>query len=164
MKSEWGGLANPPANSDALTDTLRKMQRSVEKARYDSHNGYEEALAQVVDDLSTLAATDINNRSRLLRRFRSLGRNRSRRERSRRRQLQALLPYRVAPPDPATVAENRDLLEVARSRMPPEDWALFEARSRGDTFDEIAHRTGVSPEALRRRASRHRAMLQYLIA
>lgn len=167
MKKEWRGPADQPA-IDAHTDALLKMQRSVEAqgSRHDSTlpNGYEDALVKIVDELSRPATTGLGTSSNLLRRFRSLARNRSRTERERQRQLHALPPNRAIQHDPAVVAEHKNLLEVARAHMPPGDWALFEERSLGRTFEEIALRTGRSPEALRQRMSRRRTALRFLIA
>lgn len=178
MNEQWGGLTIQPASSDALTAEIEKVQRHVE-AQGTRRNStppvaYDEAYTQVVDDLAdeqTLVqiindlgepvATDNAEPPKIQQRYRSHVRNRSRRERARQRHLP---PPRASSLDPAVVAERKDLLEAARSLMPPEDWALFEDRSLGYTFAEIARRDGGSPEALRQRASRRRAALKYLIA
>jgi hypothetical protein len=180
-------LAHQPAFDVAHTDDLLRMQRSVEaqgsRPNSTPPNGDEEAFTQVVDELDRPAATDRGTSSDRLRRFQSLSRNRSRRERERQKQLRALFPHskqvrpqvrqqmrqQVVPNqavshDPAVLLEHKDLLDVARAHMPPEDWTLFVERSLGYTFDEIARRIGGSPEALRQRASRRRAALKYLIA
>jgi DNA-directed RNA polymerase specialized sigma24 family protein len=167
MTQEWYALADQPDDLHVLTDAFLEMQRRVEaqETRRDSTppNGYEEALTQIVDELCSLGRAEPNRRTVILRRFNSLCRNRSRRERSRQQQLQKLLPHRLAPPDPAAVAETNDLLQTAQARTPPDDWALLSKRAEGATFGEIAARAGASPEALRSRVCRRRAELQYLI-
>lgn len=136
MNEQWGGLTIQPASSDALTAEIEKVQHHVE-AQGTRRNStppvaYDEAYTQVVDDLAdeqTLVqiindlgepvATDNAEPPKIQQRYRSHVRNRSRRERARQRHLP---PPRASSLDPAVVAERKDLLEAARSLMPPEDW------------------------------------------
>jgi hypothetical protein len=161
MTKKWDALADQPDELHVLTDAILEMQRRVEaqETRRDSTppNGHEEALTQIVDELGSLGRAEPNRRKVILRRFRSLCRNRSRRERSR-QQLLDRPPDRLDPPDPAVVAEANDLMRTAQARTPPNDWALLNERAQGFTFEEIAAREGASLEALRSRVCRRRAV------
>jgi DNA-directed RNA polymerase specialized sigma24 family protein len=156
-----------PAIGGALAAALEQIQRSVasQAFRHDSTppNGCEEAYSTIVDELSRPTPTGPSTPSELRRRYRSLARNCSRKERARQNQLKVRFLQRTPPIDPRTVVENKDLLEKARSNMPAEDWALFKQRSLGYTYDEIARRSGGSPKALRKQASRRRAALEPLV-
>jgi DNA-directed RNA polymerase specialized sigma24 family protein len=57
-------------------------------------------------------------------------------------------------PDPAEVAEGRELVSALRARLPPEDRAAVERWLTGDGWDEIAAAVGSTPDAVRKRVTR----------
>src|SRR4051794_19998813 len=57
-------------------------------------------------------------------------------------------------PTPSRVLSARELLEQARQRFSPEEFALLERRQQGYGWAEIAAERGTSPEAVRKRLER----------
>jgi RNA polymerase sigma factor (sigma-70 family) len=57
-------------------------------------------------------------------------------------------------PTPSRVLSARELLEKARQRFSPEEFALLERRQQGYGWAEIAAEQGTSPEAVRKRLER----------
>jgi RNA polymerase sigma factor (sigma-70 family) len=57
-------------------------------------------------------------------------------------------------PTPSRVVSARELLEEARQRFVPEEFALLERRQQGYGWAEIAAEQGKSPEAVRKRLER----------
>ncbi len=59
-----------------------------------------------------------------------------------------------AQPSPSTQLANRDLLEMVRRQLSPDERALAEQRALGRTWQQLAQERGVSPEALRKQYTR----------
>ena len=57
-------------------------------------------------------------------------------------------------PTPSRVVSARELLEEARQRFVPEEFALLERRQQGCGWAEIAAEQGTTPEAVRKRLTR----------
>jgi RNA polymerase sigma factor (sigma-70 family) len=57
-------------------------------------------------------------------------------------------------PSPSSVMAHGELLEEVRRRLTAEERQLADARSQGQSWEEIAARHGDSPEALRKRLAR----------
>jgi len=57
-------------------------------------------------------------------------------------------------PTPSRVVSARELLEQARQRFLPEEFALLERRQQGCGYAEIAAEHGTTPEAVRKRLAR----------
>ncbi|MEP3479952.1 MAG: sigma-70 family RNA polymerase sigma factor [Fuerstiella sp.] len=57
-------------------------------------------------------------------------------------------------PGPKTATIAKDLAQIARSRLSPDELNLADRRNAGESWDEIARQLNESPEALRKRLDR----------
>jgi RNA polymerase sigma factor (sigma-70 family) len=57
-------------------------------------------------------------------------------------------------PTPGQSAARKDLVDVIRQRLPERERLLFDRRTAGDEWEEIAHDLGGSPDGLRMRLAR----------
>jgi RNA polymerase sigma factor (sigma-70 family) len=85
-------------------------------------------------------------------------RHEHRARRDQRRQLtgneQALAALPADDLSPSRIVEGRELLEVVRQRLSPEERHLAEQRSQGRSWAELAAETGETSEGIRKRFSR----------
>ena len=57
-------------------------------------------------------------------------------------------------PSPSSIASGKELLDEARRRMTDEERQIADARTRGQTWEEVAKSCGGNAEALRKRLAR----------